>query len=55
MAEEQEFWGVCYGDDENGWEIDKVYKSRDAAMQEALFATHETQVSHVVKPVYRKS
>lgn len=44
------YWGVCY-ESKDGWEIDKVYKSYDAALQESLFATHDSQVQHVVKAV----
>lgn len=46
-------WGVCVGENDD-LEIVRVFNNRDAAVQDALFATHETQVIHTVKPVEKK-
>lgn len=51
--ENQEYWGVCYGEGESA-KIQAVYKSYDAALEESVRFTLETGVEHTVKKVERR-
>lgn len=51
--ENQEYWGVCYGEGESA-KIQAVYKNYDAALEESVRFTLETQVPHTVQRVVPK-
>lgn len=53
IVENQEYWGVCYGEGESA-KIQAVYKNYDAALEESVRFTLETQVPHTVQRVVPK-